>query len=133
MVYCAQLLQWCFTANQFSACNFDIDMFHVPHASFTKLSLYSNSNDSILVLFHVEDRKPLVADSQVEIPQNLKEQADAQIEALGGATMDEYEAEMVKAGHFLGWSDLKLGNSQPSRTIHNCMQYALFLTYIERK
>ena len=32
-----------------------------------------------------------------EIPQSLKDQADAQIKALGGATAEESEAEMVKA------------------------------------
>ena len=43
----------------------------------------------------VQDRQPLKA--QFEIPQNLKEQAEAQLAALGGATDQEHMAEMVKA------------------------------------
>ena len=34
---------------------------------------------------------------EVGIPQSLRDQADAQIKALGGATSEENEAEMVKA------------------------------------
>lgn len=52
-------------------------------------------NSGLAVLCNFQDRKPLVP--EVGIPQSLRDQADAQIKALGGATTEENEAEMVKA------------------------------------
>eukprot|EP00435_Cladocopium_sp_Y103_P059772 s131_g21.t1 len=65
-----------------------------------------------------KDRKPLVPEAG--IPQSLRDQADAQIKALGGATAEENEAEMVKAQNAL--RQMQKEAEDPDRALQDELQ-----------